>query len=70
MTRPQAIFWDTFSTVPVANKVSSAGAQGGRDKKESPFGKSNLKKLFGELLIPECLQSRNVPHIILGLKCS
>lgn len=46
MTRPQAIFWDTFSTVPVANKVSSAGGQGGRDKKKSPFGRI-LKNWFG-----------------------
>lgn len=43
MTTAQAIFWDTFSTA--ANKVSSAGGQEGRNKKKSPFRKSNFQKI-------------------------
>lgn len=68
MTTAQAIFWDTFSTA--ANKVSSAGGQEGRNKKKSPFRKSNFQKIVLGITHSWMSAIQDVPHMILCLKCN
>lgn len=59
----QAIFWHTSSSV--ANKVSSAGGQGGRKKRKSSLRKSNFQKTVSGITHSWVPAIQDVPHMIL-----
>lgn len=68
ITTAQAIFWDTSSIV--VNNISSAGGQGGRKKKKGPLRKSNFQKIVSGITHSWVPATRDVPHMILCLKCN